>query len=215
MTQQNILARLRRLPGGVFWLLGWLCACAGAVCFAYYWRVFYYLEGRIGALPLTAAMVGLASAATLAVFLLVRFVRQLDTRAAICIFLCGALFCFANPPKRRMKPIISLRSYSLSLGHLDFDASRTYPDDVAKLVESFPGAWVNSHTSQGMTTDEDGNPSVYTTEGYALKQQGEDGPVSGVADGFAAYFDGQPAENPVSEPYFFMTISMARRRWAF
>ena len=80
---------------------------------------------------------------------------------------------------------------------------------MAKLVESFPGAWVNSHTSQGMTTDEDGNPSVYTTEGYALKQQGEDGPVSGVADGFAAYFDGQPAENPVSEPYFFMTISMA------
>ena len=75
MTQQNILARLRRLPGGVFWLLGWLCACAGAVCFAYYWRVFYYLEGRIGALPLTAAMVGLASAATLAVFLLVRFLR--------------------------------------------------------------------------------------------------------------------------------------------
>ena len=210
MTQQNILARLRRLPGGVFWLLGWLCACAGAVCFAYYWRVFYYLEGRIAALPLTAAMVGLASLATLAVFLLVRFVKQLDTKAAVCIFLCGALFCFANPPLQTPDETNHfLRSYSLSLGHLDFDASRTYPDDVAKLVESFPGAWVNSHTSQGMTTDEDGNPRVYTTEGYALKQQGEGGPVSGVADGFAAYFDGQPAENSVSEPYFFMTISMA------
>lgn len=210
MTQQDILARLRRLPGGVFWLLGWLCACAGAVCFAYYWRVFYSLEGRIAALPLTAAMVGLASLAILAVFLLVRFVKQLDTKAAICIFLCGALFCFANPPLQTPDETNHfLRSYSLSLGHFDFDANRTYPDDVAKLVESFPGAWVNSHTSQGMTTDEDGNPSVYTTEGYALKQQGEGGSVSGVADGFAAYFDGQPAENPVSEPYFFMTISMA------
>ena len=109
--------------------------------------MFYYLEGRIGALPLTAAMVGLASAATLAVFLLVRFVRQLDTRAAICIFLCGALFCFANPPLQTPDETNHfLRSYSLSLGHLDFDASRTYPDDVAKLVESFPGAWVNSQT---------------------------------------------------------------------
>ena len=44
MTQQDILARLRRLPGGVFWLLGWLCACVGAVCFAYYWRVWLFTQ---------------------------------------------------------------------------------------------------------------------------------------------------------------------------
>ncbi len=210
MTENTLLARLRKLPAGAYWLMGWLLAVAGAVCLAYYWRVFYYLDGRIGALPLTAAAVGLASAAVLAVFLLVRYVKSLDARAAVCIFLCGALFCFANPPLQTPDETNHfLRSYSLSQGRFDFDASRLYPADVAKLVESFPGAWVNSHTSQGVTETEGGEPRVYTTEGYALKQQGEGGPVSGIADGFAAYFDGAAPKAQVGEPYFFMTLSMA------
>ena len=45
-----------------------------------------------------------------------------------------------------------LRTYAISTGHFDFDASRTYPDDVAYLLEAFPGAWVNAHTSAGVGT---------------------------------------------------------------
>src|SRR5699024_1507847 len=101
-----------------------------------------------------------------------------------------------------------LRSYSLSQGRFTFDHDRLYPDDVAKLVESFPGAWVDSHTSQGLTYTGDGEERSYTRAGCALKQRGEDGRVESIADGFAAYFDGQPAEEAVGEPYFFMTLSM-------
>lgn len=32
--------------------------------------------------------------------------------------------------------------------------------------------------------------------------------MESIADGFAAYFDGEPAEEAVGEPYFFMTLSM-------
>ncbi len=209
MTQNKFFTRFRQLPAEVFWLIGWLFSCMGAVCFVYYWRVFYYLEGRVSALTITAAALGLVSAAVLAAYLLVRFIKSMDARAALCIFLCGVLFCFANPPLQTPDETDHyLRSYSLSQGHFDFDRNRAYPEDVAKLVESFPGAWVNRHTSQGMTKDDDGNPKAYTSEGYALKQKGEDGPVSGIKDGFAAYFDGTDAENPVYEPYFFMTVSM-------
>ncbi|EJX05110.1 hypothetical protein, membrane, partial [gut metagenome] len=101
-----------------------------------------------------------------------------------------------------------LRSWSLSQGHLDFDAERLYPNDVAKLVESFPGAYVASHTSQGMGKDGDGNPVSYTTAGYALKQRGESGPVESITDCFAAYLDGKPVKASLGEPYFFMTVSM-------
>ena len=197
------------LSGPGAWLLGWLALCAGTVGFVYYWRVFYYLEGRIDALTLNAAALGLVSLAWLAVYGMVHWCKSLEGRAAVCMFLCGVLFCFANPPLQTPdEQNHYLRSYSLSMGWLDFDHDRTYPQDVAKLVESFPGAWVNSHTSQGMTTDDEGNPKAYTSQGYALKQQGESGPVTGITQGFAAYFDGQQPGGTVQEPYFFMTISM-------
>ena len=169
------------LSGPGAWLLGWLALCAGTVGFVYYWRVFYYLEGRIDALTLNAAALGLVSLAWLAVYGMVHWCKSLEGRAAVCMFLCGVLFCFANPPLQTPdEQNHYLRSYSLSMGWLDFDHDRTYPQDVAKLVESFPGAWVNSHTSQGMTTDDEGNPKAYTSQGYALKQQGESGPVTGI-----------------------------------
>ena len=209
MTKNKGMNGLKRLPQWAAWLLAWLCSCGAAVCVVYYWRVFYYLDGRMNALTLNAAAVGLVSAATAAVYLVMRFCETVDARAAWCIFWCGVLFCFANPPLQTPDETQHyLRSYSLSMGRFDFDYERTYPDDVAKLVESFPGAWVNSHTSQGMTTDDDGNPKVYTSAGYGLKQTEENGAISSVADGFAAYFDGTEPQSTVQEPYFFMTVSM-------
>ena len=43
--------------------------------------------------------------------------------------------------------------------------------------------------------------------GYVLLT-GDPGRVESIADGFAAYFDGEPAKEAVGEPYFFMTLSM-------
>ncbi len=192
------------------WLLGALAAAAGAVALVYYWRVFYYLDARgVAPLPLYGAAAGLALLCVLAVYLCHRFIPTLDGKAAAAIFLCGTLFCFANPPLQTPDETNHfLRSWSLSCGHFDFDAQRIYPQDVAKLVESFPGAYVASHTSQGMGMDGDGNPKSYTTAGYALKQRGENGRVEGILDGFSAYRNGVPAEKQLGEPYFFMTVSM-------
>lgn len=204
------LQKIKQLPPFVWWLLGSAAAAAGALAFMYYWRVFYYLEARgVPSLPLYGGAVCLALAAVLAVYLAHRFIKSLDAKAAAAIFLCGVLFCFANPPLQTPDETNHfLRSYSLSQGRFTFDASRMYPRDVAKLVESFPGAYVSSHTSQGMGHDGDGNPVAYTTAGFGLKQRGENGRVEGIGDGFAAYFDSSAPEKQLGEPYFFMTVSM-------
>ncbi|MBU3806331.1 MAG: DUF2142 domain-containing protein [Candidatus Fournierella pullistercoris] len=198
-----------KAPSRWFWLAGWAVLCLLAIVVVYYWRVFYYLDGRMNAWLLTGGAVAFVSGVWLAVRALFGKGGWSDGKSAVCIFLCGAVFCFANPPLQAPDETQHyLRSYSVSMGWLNFDYNRTYPEDVAKLVESFPGAWVNSHTSQGMTEDEDGNPKAYTSAGYALKQQEEYGPVEGIQDGFAHYFSPEQAEITVQEPYFFMVISM-------
>ena len=208
MNERTSPRRLPRLPAWAGWLLGLAPVTALAVGLVYYWRVFYSFD-RMAAGLFTLLACTVAWALYLAVFLAVRLGRSFAGRAAVCIFVCGALFCFADPPLQVPDETAHfLRSYSLSLGRFTFDHDRLYPDDVAKLVESFPGAWVASHTSQGLTYTEDGEERSYTTAGYALKQRGEDGRVESIADGFAAYFDDQPAEEAVGEPYFFMTLSM-------
>lgn len=125
--------------------------------------------------------------------------------------LCGLLFAFANPPLQTPDEADHyLRTYAISTGHFDFDASRTYPDDVAYLLEAFPGAWVNAHTSAGVGTDPDtGAKKAYNTAGYALKQYGKDGAVQSMTDSFALYLahdvrDSVP--DPVSEPVSFLVI---------
>lgn len=207
---QNVLSKhFKRPPRPVLIALSLAAALAAAVGFMYYWRVVYYLDNRgVPALLLYGAAAVFVLAAALAVWAGLKL-GSFDAKAALAIFLCGALFCFADPPLQVPDETAHfLRSYSLSQGRFTFDHDRLYPDDVAKLVESFPGAWVASHTSQGLEYTEDGEERSYTTAGYALKQRGEDGRVESIADGFAAYFDGQPAKEEVGEPYFFMTLSM-------
>ena len=203
--QNGLLKNLKRPPRALAWALGLAAAAVCAVGLVYYWRVFYYLDARgVGALPLYAGALALVGLGVLAVFA-GRALPDVDAKAALAVFLCGALFCFANPPLQTPDETAHfLRSYSLSLGRLDFDHDRLYPQDVAKLVESFPGAWVASHTSQGLEYTEEGEERSYTTAGYALKQRGQDGRVESIADGFAAYFDGKAPKEAVGEPYFFM-----------
>ena len=206
MQKTAAFARQQLARPAVRWGLGLaalLCCGAGLV---YYWRVFYYFD-RLSPSLLTCLVCGLFAVLWLAMLGL-RRLHSLDSRAAACILLCGALFCFANPPLQTPDELSHfLRSWSISEGHFDFDAARTYPEDVACLVDAFPGAWVSAHTSQTAGVDEDGNPTVYSSQGYGLKQRG-DGPVESVADGFAAYFDKTRDVQPVGEPLFFMILPM-------
>ena len=68
---------------------------------------------------------------------LVRRLPGFAARGAACILLCGVLFAFANPPLQTPDETDHyLRTYAISQGRFDFDYDRTYPEDVARLVEA-------------------------------------------------------------------------------
>ena len=206
MNERTSPRRLPRLPAWAGWLLGLAPVTALAVGLVYYWRVFYSFD-RMAAGLFTLLACTVAWALYLAVFLAVRFGRSFAGRAAVCIFVCGALFCFANPPLQAPDETDHyLRSYAISLGRLDFDADRGYPEDVDRLLAAFPGAWVNAHTSVGWGKNSQGAEAPYDSSGHALKQWGEDGEVLSVADSFAQYLSGEPAEEQVTEPISLMIL---------
>ena len=206
MNERTSPRRLPRLPAWAGWLLGLAPVTALAVGLVYYWRVFYSFD-RMAAGLFTLLACTVAWALYLAVFLAVRFGRSFAGRAAVCIFACGALFCFANPPLQAPDETDHyLRSYAISLGRLDFDADRGYPGDVDRLLAAFPGAWVNAHTSVGWGENSQGAEAPYDSSGYALKQWGEDGEVLSVADSFAQYLSGEPAKEKVTEPISLMIL---------
>lgn len=206
MNERTSPRRLPRLPAWAGWLLGLVPVTALAVGLVYYWRVFYSFD-RMAAGLFTLLACTVAWALYLAVFLAVRLGRSFAGRAAVCIFVCGALFCFANPPLQAPDETDHyLRSYAISLGRLDFDADRGYPEDVDRLLAAFPGAWVNAHTSVGWGENSQGAEAPYDSSGYALKQWDEDGEVLSVADSFAQYLSGEPAKEKVTEPISLMIL---------
>lgn len=178
------------------------------VVFSYYWRVFYGLDAR-GIPPLwpTVFCVVLGAGAAAAALAL-RHIKDFAVRGTVCILLCGILFAFANPPLQTPDETEHyLRTYAISMGRLDFDADRGYPEDVSRLMAAFPGAWVNAHTSAGIGVDPDTQEEQpYNTAGYALKQYGKDGTVQSIADSFAQYLDGEGKANPVTEPISFLIL---------
>ena len=195
--------------------LGWGLAVAAAaalgVVWSYCWRVFFYLDSRLPAIWTTLGCAGFC-VLVVAAAALVRRLPGFAARGTACILLCGALFAFANPPLQTPDETDHyLRTYAISLGRFDFDYARTYPEDVARLVEAFPGAWVNAHTSAGMGEDPDtGEETPYNTAGYALKQYGKDGRIQSIADSFAAYL-GKTGEAPapLHEPVSFLVLPFA------
>lgn len=206
MNERTSPRCMPRLPAWAGWLLGLAPVTALAVGLVYYWRVFYSFD-RMAAGLFTLLACTVAWALYLAVFLAVRLGRSFAGRAAVCIFVCGALFCFANPPLQAPDETDHyLRSYAISLGRLDFDADRGYPEDVDRLLAAFPGAWVNAHTSVGWGENSQGAEAPYDSSGYALKQWGEDGEVLSVADSFAQYLSGEPAKEKVTEPISLMIL---------
>lgn len=198
----------------VRWAFACLLAAGAGVVLSYCWRVFYYLDARVSPLTVTLGCAAFALALVGAAALVCFWPKTFAGKGALCIGLCGLLFVFANPPMQTPdESQYYLRCDSISRGHLDFDAARTYPDDVAALYNAFPGAWVNAHTSQGSMADpsDPDNPeaqTAYTTAGYALKQYGEGGAVQSVADSFAQYFAQKNAapETPLTEPVSFLIL---------
>ena len=187
-----------------------LCAVAGVIV-SYYWRVFYGLDARgVPPLQITGLCVVLAMAAGAAALLL-RHCKDFAKRGACCILLCGALFAFANPPLQTPDETDHyLRTYAISMGRFDFDAKRSYPEDVNELMDAFPGAWVNAHTSAGLGIDPDTNAEQpYNTAGYALKQYGKDGRVESIWDSFTQYINWEKrdsAADSVTEPISFLIL---------
>ena len=187
-----------------------LCAVLGVVA-SYCWRVFYGLDARgLAPLAVTGFCVGLAVLAGAAALAL-RRVQDFAKKGAACILLCGALFAFANPPMQTPDETDHyLRTYAISMGRFDFDATRGYPMDVDELVAAFPGAWVNAHTSAGVGTDPDTKAEQpYNTAGYALKQYGKDGRVESIWDSFTQYINWEKRDSEadsVTEPISFLIL---------
>lgn len=137
----------------VRWAAGYLALQLCMVCLVYYWRVFYGYAGS--AFKLTALCGLVATVLFAGAVYIARFAKTFAVKAALAVFLCGACFCFANPPLQAPDETVHyLRSYAISMGRLDFDHDRGYPADVNALVESFPGAWTNAITSYWADVDE-------------------------------------------------------------
>ena len=207
-------ANLRRIsptvwPKAVRWAFVLALGALLGVVFSYYWRVFYGLDAR-GIPPLwPTAFCAVLGAGAAGAALALRQIRDFARRGAVCILLCGALFVFANPPLQTPDETEHyLRTYAISMGRFDFDAERGYPEDVTRLMQAFPGAWVNAHTSAGVGEDPDtGEEQSYNTAGYALKQYGKDGAVQSIADSFARYLSGEDSGgDPVTEPISFLIL---------
>ena len=207
-------ANLRRIsptvwPKAVRWAFVLALGALAGVALSYYWRVFYGLDAR-GVPPLwPTAFCTVLGAGAAGAALALRQIRDFARRGAFCILLCGALFVFANPPLQTPDETEHyLRTYAISMGRFDFDAERGYPEDVTRLMQAFPGAWVNAHTSAGVGEDPDtGEEQPYNTAGYALKQYGKDGAVQSIADSFARYLSGEDSGgDPVTEPISFLIL---------
>ena len=111
--------KLQKLPAAVRWGLAVLCAAVCGVLWAYYWRVFFGLDDRVSPLVVTLGCAAFLEVCLLAGYCVRRFAKEFAAKGAVCIFLCGLLFAFANPgtlilmlpaPTRTMWPTCWKRS---------------------------------------------------------------------------------------------------------
>ena len=151
MPNGSSKAKQNKAPGPLWaWALGYAALLAVCVCLVYYWRVFYYFT-MWPAKTLTLAAMGVATVLYVLTFLTFRFVKSFNGRVTAAIVCCGVLFCFANPPMQAPDEANHfLRLYAISMGRFNFDAQRTYPDDVDLVMHSFGWAWANHNNGYGV-----------------------------------------------------------------
>ena len=202
--------KLQKLPAALRWGLAALCAAVCGVLWAYYWRVFFGLDNRVSPLVVTLGCAAFLEVCLLAGYCVRRFAKGFAAKGAVCIFLCGLLFAFANPPLQTPDEADHyLRTYAISTGHFDFDASRTYRT-MWHTCWSVPRCMGEcAYLCRCGHRPDTGAKKAYNTAGYALKQYGKDGAVQSMADSFAMYLahdvrDSVP--DPVSEPVSFLVI---------
>ena len=194
------------------WALCTALAVLCAVAVTYYWRVFYAYTA-VPAVPLALCAAALALCGAVAVWVCVYLCRSFAARAALAILLCGALFCFANPPMQAPDESTHfLRANAISMGRFDFDYDRPYPADVNALIEAFPGSYVNANTTFWLEHDEAGQlMGGGSSANYAIKQFA-DGTRTGIADGFARYAALCESGDAPGVPYLPQALCMAAAR---
>lgn len=140
----------KKLPLWAGWVLGYLLVPTAAVGLAYFWRVGFE-QGQVPMLPLTGgilAVLTLVHAALFCIFYVCK--ASVSFKAALCVFLMGILFCYATPPLQAPdEDNHFLRAYAISMGRFNYDAERSYPDDVSHLVKAFPVAYNHAMTYGG------------------------------------------------------------------
>lgn len=109
--------KLQKLPAAMRWGLAVLCAAVCGVLWAYYWRVFFGLDNRVSPLVVTLGCAAFLEVCLLAGYCVRQFTKGFAAKGAVCIFLCGLLFAFANPPLQTPDEADHyLRTYAISTG---------------------------------------------------------------------------------------------------
>lgn len=134
----------------LLWGLALVLALGCAAVLLYFWRVFYsygqYPIPRLNTALVAAGLAGLAVLGVGAAFCICHFVKSFSMRAAATVFCVGLLFVFVNPPLQVPDETQHfLRAYAVSMGRLDCDVTRGYPEDVQMLTSSFNTAWTSAH----------------------------------------------------------------------
>lgn len=153
MSVKTVKNKINRLPPIVLWGAGYAVTLALCAAVSYYWCVFYSFE----AMPKSTLLLlccGFGSIVYLAIFLIHRFVKCINVKAALAVFLCGLCFVFASPPFQVPDETMHFqRAYSISQGRLAFNGANEYPHDVNTLFAHFGLAWVNAHDGMPIKGD--------------------------------------------------------------
>lgn len=140
MGKRRGLIQKDKLPWWMGWAAGYLAVPLFSIALVYYWRV-AFAPLDIPAAGFTAQVALILTVLYLMLFAAWRLAKgKIELQATLCLFSLGLLFCFASAPLQVPdEQNHYLRAYSISQGNFTYDGEREYPEDVALLLESFPG----------------------------------------------------------------------------
>ncbi|MEG0911967.1 MAG: DUF2142 domain-containing protein [Oscillospiraceae bacterium] len=111
-------------------------------------RMFTAVAG-LGNILIFASFV-LFSLLYISIYFIVFRIHNAPLKLAACVLLCGTIFSFASAPMQAPDEYWHyLRAYTISSGDFTFDNSVEYPDEVLRLVDSFPGNFYKEVQQKG------------------------------------------------------------------